>query len=112
MRFLTINLSLPNSVGHPPQCRNDEEDVVIVRVWHPVEEDSDDDDVEASSKDKNWNPSKDLDDGAKSHGEDGIKHAVGDHHVADVVHTPTASDVSLQMQNLKWWILDTWTSFT
>ena len=94
--ILTIDLSLPDGVGDAPQRRQDEEDVVLVGVRHPVEQDSNDDDVEAGAEDEDGDAAEDLDDGAEAHREDGVAHAVGDHHVADVVHAPTASDVSLE----------------
>jgi len=61
----------------------------------PVEEDADDDDVEAGAENENGNAAKNFDDGAEPHREDGVEHAVGDHHVAHVVNAPPAGDVRL-----------------
>ena len=92
---LTIDLSLPDGIGDAPQSRQDEEDVVLVRVGHPVEEDPDDNGVEASAEDEDRDAANDFDDVAEAHREDGVANAVRDHHVADVVHAPAASHVSL-----------------
>jgi hypothetical protein len=62
----------------------------------PIEENSNDNDVERSSEDEDGNASNLFDDDAESHRKNCVTYAVSDHHVADIVNAPAARDESLR----------------
>ncbi len=91
---------MPDRVSNSPQRCQYKENVILIWIWHPVEQDSDHNDVEASAEDEDRNPSDDLDDCAEPHGEDCITNAVSDHHVTHVVNAPSACNESLNSWNV------------
>ena len=91
---------MPDRVSNSPQGCQYKENVILIWIWHPVEQNSDHNDVEASAEDEDRNPSDDLDDCAEPHGEDRITNAVSDHHVTHVVNAPSACNESLNSWNV------------
>ena len=93
--MFTVDLGLPDSVGDAPQTGQDKEDVLLVGVGRPLEEDDDHDDIDDGAADEDGGAAHVLDEGAEAQRADGVASAVADEHVADVLHTERAGDKAL-----------------
>ena len=92
----TVDLRLPDSVGHAPQPGQDEEEVRLRRVGLPSEEGGHHAQVDESAADKDGHPPDVLDDEAEAEGADGVADAVDDQDVAEVLHPIGAGHVALE----------------
>ena len=83
---LTVDLRLPDRVGHAPERGQDVEEVGLVRVWRPREEDDNDGGVDEHAKDKDGHSADVLDDKAEAEGAERIGGAVRHQDKAHVLH--------------------------
>ena len=87
---ITIDLGLPDRIGHPPQGCQDEKQVGHVGVGGPLKEHNDAKNVEDGAAHKDGHPPHVLDEVAEGGGAEGVNHTVGDEDVAHVAHTQFA----------------------
>jgi len=100
----TVDLRLPNGVGHAPEGGHQVEDRHLVGVaGGPIEEEDDHADVDQCAHDEDGHAAHLLDDEAEAEGAEGIAHAVDDQHVADDVHSVGAGNVTLKEVNCDEW---------
>ena len=93
----TVDLSLPNGVGHSPQEPDEEEDPDLVRARPPEEQDGDGAEVDGGAEGEDGRAAADeAHDGAEGGGEDGVGETVADQDVADLGDAPRARYVALQ----------------
>ena len=93
-KFLTVNLRLPDGVCHTPEAGQDVEDVRLLRVGRPREEDGDAGDVDECAHEEDGHAADLLDDVAEAEGANGIANAEHDDDVADVLNSVGARDVA------------------
>ena len=102
MRFefkvaLTVDLRLPDSIGHAPEGGQDVEEVGLVGVGGPIEEDDDDGGVDEHAKDEDGHAPHVLDDEAEAEGAERVGGAVCHQDEAHVLHAVRAGDVALEL---------------
>ena len=95
--MLTVDLGLPDRVGHAPEGGQDVEEVGLLGVRRPREEDDDDGGVDEHAKDEDGHAPHVLDDEAEAEGAEGVGGAVGHQDEAHVLHAVRAGDVALKL---------------
>ena len=97
-KVLTIDLRLPDRVGHAPEGGQDVEEVGLVRVRRPREEHNDDGGVDEHAKDEDGHSPHVLDDKAEAEGAQRVGGPVRHQDEAHVLHAVRAGDVALELK--------------
>lgn len=89
-------MCLPDGICHSPECGQDVEDVSLLWVGRPGEENDHNDNVDECAKKENGHTPDVFDDEPKAEGADGITDSKYNQDVAQVVNAIRARDITLK----------------